>query len=307
MIQKLEELKKESIDHISLNIGYTCNQSCYHCHLEAGPDRLEMIDLKTIEKLVSFLKDIKPNSLEITGGAPELCPHIYELINKTRHLVKKMSLRTNLTILDEKEYFPLIRYFYENEIELIGSLPCYVQETVDMQRGSEVFDKSITILKKLNEQGYGTDIDLSIAYNPNGPVLAGRQSLLEKDFKKVLKEKYGVSFSRLLVLTNFPVGRFASILKKDEKYDQYIDLLKGSFNPCVLDKLMCLRQVTVNWKGLFYDCDFNMAMDVPNGGFGSLDHYETENIVGRIIDIDNHCFACTAGQGTSCHGVLEKE
>ncbi len=307
MIEKLEDLKRKSTGHISLNIGYTCNQSCYHCHLEAGPDRYEMINLKTIHKLASFLKDIKPNSLEITGGAPELCPHLYELINKTRPLIKKMSLRTNLTILDEEKYFPLIRYFYENEIELIASLPCYTAETVDKQRGSNVFRKSITILQKLNEQGYGKDMELSLAYNPSGPVLAGGQSMLEKDFKRSLNEKYGVSFSRLLILTNFPLGRFASLLKKDERYDQYIQLLKENFNPCVMDQLMCLNQVTINWKGDFYDCDFNMALDTPKEGFSNLDHYRTVKILGRKIDINEHCLACTAGQGTSCHGALEKE
>lgn len=335
MIEKLKNIRRQKIGHISFNIGLYCNQMCTHCHLNSGPKRTEMMDRPLITKMAEFIKVLKPYSFEITGGAPELSPYISEIIHKIRPLVKKISMRTNLTALElnkksennchKKNGF--IKFLYENSISLIASLPCYEEEEVRIQRGEGVFEKSIELLKKINDIGYGKSENptLDLVFNPIFPKLPPQQSKLELKYKEVLKNNFGINFNNLITMANVPVGRFAENLKIKHSYNNYIDLLRESFNEKNLVKLMCLNQVTIDWKGRFYDCDFNLAIDLPENGWSNLDAVlefikRSKNkdsnssantilkkaLIGKKIFIGEHCLTCTAGSGSSCHGALQK-
>ncbi len=304
-MQRLKKIKRKAITHISVNIGYKCNQVCKHCHLEAGPERNEVMDLKTANKLVEFIKKINPESIEITGGSPELMPDIEKLILDSRSLVGKYSFRTNLTLLNLPKFDHLKSILFNNDIELVASLPCFTEENVDKQRGKNVFRKSIESLKKLNKIGYGLKKNkkLDLVFNPPGFSLPPNQKDLEDTYKAKLQE-YGIFFNDLYTLANVLLGRFKKQLIKNNRYKNYIQLLKNNFNENTLDKLMCLNQVTVDWQGNIYDCDFNLADGLPRGGFSNIDNTDINNYLGRKIFAAEHCFACTAGSGSSCHGAL---
>ncbi len=335
MHEKLKNIRRQKISHISFNIGLYCNQMCAHCHLNSGPERTEAMDWPLMAKMAEFIKISQPDSFEITGGAPELNPYISEFIRKIRPLVKKISMRTNLTALElnkksennsgNKNRF--IKFLYENSISLVASLPCYEEEEVRIQRGEGVFEKSIEVLKELNDIGYGKSAipALDLVFNPIFPTLPPQQSMLELKFKEILNNNFGIEFNNLIAMTNVPVGRLAENLKIKNSYDGYINLLRKNFNEENLAKLMCISQVTIDWKGRFYDCDFNLAIDMPKNGLSNIDlilgltnsgknsgvNQSDNNIlnnllIGKRIFTGGHCLACTAGSGSSCHGALQE-
>ena len=299
------DLKREGISHISLNVGILCNQQCNHCHLEAGPNKKnDVMGREAIGKLKEFIKLTRPESLEITGGAPELNKNIVELIEEIRPLVKKISMRTNLTAMLDNDFGKLSTFLYDRKINLVASLPCYTRENVNSQRGNGVFEKSINILRRLNSIGFGMDtgVPITLVYNPAGFSLPPPQQDLQEEYKKRLEQSHGIKFTNLITMTNVPLGRFADQLKKEGHFGDYIQRLKDSYNPESLSKLMCLDQVTIGWKGRFYDCDFNLALDLPKGGWSGLDSYTENSGIGSKIFTGPHCLSCTAGQGSNCRG-----
>lgn len=306
-MKRLDGIKRRSIRHVSINTGFKCNQACRHCHLEAGPERHEIMDLGTVNRLEQFIKNIKPESVDITGGAPELMPGLASLVKAIRPLVDDLSIRTNLVLLDLVEFGHLKKLFSKQKIKLIGSLPCYTAENVNRQRGRSVFARSINAIKELNRMGYGRSdfLELDLVYNPGRPALSPDQSTLEKKYRKVLKEDHGIDFNRLLTMNNVPAGRFKKNLEDSGDYDDYIKLLSDNFNYKTITKLMCLDQVTIDWKGRIFDCDFNLALDFPEGGFSGIEDNGLEGHIGRPIYTGLHCLACTAGSGSSCRGSLE--
>lgn len=306
-MKRLKGIKRRSIRHISINIGFKCNQTCRHCHLEAGPDRHEMMDLGTINKLERFIENIGPESVDITGGAPELMPGLSSLVKTIRPMVNEFSIRTNLVLLNMAEFSHLKKLFLEQKVKLIASLPCYTPENVNQQRGKTVFTRSIKTLKELNAMGYGinSSLGLDLVYNPGGPVLSPDQAALEKKYRKILKDDHGIVFNALLTINNVPIGRFKKHLEDSGNYDAYIKLLSDSFNSKVISQLMCLNQLTIDWKGRIFDCDFNLALDFPKGGFADIRDNDLGGYLGKPVYIGPHCLACTAGAGSSCQGSIE--
>ncbi len=306
-MERLDGIQRRSIRHVSINTGFKCNQACWHCHLDAGPDRHEIMEMATVERLEQFIRNIKPKSVDITGGAPELMPGLEALVEAIRPLVDEFSIRTNLVLLNLAEFCHLKKLFSRQKIKLIGSLPCYTPENVNRQRGGSVFARSISALKELNSMGYGRNnsLELDLVYNPGGPVLSPDQSTLENKYRKILKEVHGIDFNGLLAINNVPVGRFKKYLEDSGSYNDYIRLLSDNFNYKTITKLMCLDQVTIDWKGRIFDCDFNLALDLPGGGFSDIEDNDPKGHIGRQIYIGPHCLACTAGSGSSCQGSLE--
>ncbi len=305
-MKRLNGIRRRSIRHVSINIGFKCNQTCRHCHLEAGPDRQEIMDLETIGKLEHFIKNIGPESVDITGGAPELMPGLSRLVKAIRPMVKEFSIRTNLVLLSLAEFDHLKKLFSAQRVKLIASLPCYTPENVNQQRGPTVFARSINTLKELNSMGYGrsSSLGLDLVYNPGGPVLPPDQQALEKQYHRALKEEHGIDFNALLTMNNVPIGRFKKHLEDSGNYDDYIKLLSDNFNSKVLPKLMCLDQVTIDWKGRIFDCDFNLALDFPKKGFSDIGDIDLKGYMDRPVFIGPHCLACTAGSGSSCQGSI---
>lgn len=302
---RLGDLKRNRISHISLNVGILCNQQCNHCHLEAGPNKKnDVMGREAIGKLKEFIKFAEPGSLEITGGAPELNKNIVELIEETRPLVKKISMRTNLTAMLENDFGKLSTFLYDRKINLVASLPCYTRDNVNSQRGNGVFKKSIDVLRRLNSIGFGMDtgVPITLVYNPAGLSLPPPQQDLQEDYRRRLEQSHGIKFTNLITMTNVPLGRFADQLKKEGHFGDYVQRLKNNYNPESLSRLMCLDQVTVDWKGRFYDCDFNLALDLPKGGWSGLDSYTENSGIGSKIFTDYHCLSCTAGSGSNCRG-----
>jgi radical SAM/Cys-rich protein len=302
-----DDLERKSISHISLNIGTFCNQQCTHCHLNAGPDKEnEVMGKDIIVKIKKFINITRPLSLEITGGAPELNKHIIELIEEVRPLVKNISMRTNLTAMLDHDFSRLSNFLYDKKIALVASLPCYTKDNVDGQRGNGVFKKSINTLSKLNSIGFGIDggVPIILVYNKTDFSLPPSKLSMEEDFRKILEETYKIKFTDLITMTNVPIGRFADRLKKEGHFEEYVQTLKNNHNPENLPKLMCLDQVTIDWKGRFYDCDFNLALDLPKGGWSDLDSYQENSCIESKIYTGYHCLSCTAGSGSSCHGSL---
>lgn len=302
---RLGDLKRNRISHISLNVGILCNQQCNHCHLEAGPDKKnDVMGREAIGKLKEFIKFAEPGSLEITGGAPELNKNIVELIEEIRPLVKKISMRTNLTAMLDNDFGKLSTFLYDRKINLVASLPCYTRDNVNSQRGNGVFKKSIDVLRRLNSIGFGMDtgVPITLVYNPAGLSLPPPQQDLQEDYRRRLEQSHGIKFTNLITMTNVPLGRFADQLKKEGHFGDYVQRLKNNYNPESLSRLMCLDQVTVDWKGRFYDCDFNLALDLPKGGWSGLDSYTENSGIGSKIFTDYHCLSCTAGSGSNCRG-----
>ncbi len=292
---------------IQVNLGRLCNQSCAHCHLEASPARTEMMDwhimLQTLQAVVR--NEIK--SVEITGGAPELNPRFRPFITELNRLDLKLKVRTNLTVLLEPGLEGLASFLREKEVSLAASLPCYQEENVQAQRGAGVFAKSIAALRMLNELGYGTEKgpELEIVFNPGGPFLPPSQTELENTYRKELQKQHGITFSRLIALANMPVGRFCRKLLSQKQIREYLYLLYNSFNRSVLAKLMCRSNISVDWDGTLYDCDFNLALRMPVAGAPArIGELNRATLAQRNIVTGEHCLGCTAGAGSSCGGAL---
>lgn len=307
-IKKIQNEAFKNTSHITtlqVNFGKLCNLTCNHCHVEASPKRTEIMSKKTMEDVLKAFKKHNFLLLDITGGAPEMNEHFVWFIEEARKLTQKIIVRTNLVIMDEKEYEHLPEFYAKNRITLIASLPCYTKDNVDKMRGNGTFENSIKIIKKLNALGYGKDkkLVLNFVYNPSGAFLPGKQSELEIDYKKVLADNFGIVFNHLFTITNSPIGRFLENLKKAGKAESYMGLLKENFNAKTLENMMCRTQISVGFDGKIYDCDFNQMIEMPINGISTIEELAHSENIARMIRFDEHCYACTAGAGSSCCGV----
>ena len=305
-------LSRRAVDVLQVNLGRYCNLACVHCHVESGPTRTEMMRRETAEAVLRFLSATEIPTLDITGGAPELNPNFDYIIESAVSLGRHVIDRCNLTVIFEpgKEYLP--EFFERNRVELICSLPCYSQGNVDRQRGKGTFESSIRALRVFNTLGYGrpgSDLVLNLVYNPVGPHLPPAQKKLEQDYKRELWEKFGIEFNNLFCLANMPITRYATHLKLRGEYDQYMELLETSFNAAAVEHVMCRNLISVGWEGWIYDCDFNQMLELPvrrqDGKPLNITTINSiEEVLNRPITVGNHCYACTAGSGSSCGGAL---
>jgi radical SAM/Cys-rich protein len=304
-------IRRAQLDTLQVNVGYRCNQSCVHCHVGASPHRTEEMSGAVIDVVLAFLARRRIATLDITGGAPELNPHFRRLVRAARASGARVMDRCNLTILEVPGQEDLAAFLAGEQVEIVASMPCYLEDNVDRQRGKGVFDGSIRGLQRLNALGYGRDdsgLILNLVYNPQGPSLPPPQAALEADYKRILGERYGVTFNRLYTLANMPIQRFGSTLISKGEFDRYLDLLRHAHLDANLDGVMCRHLISVDWQGIVYDCDFNQMLDLPmqRNGAGPLHLSDLldANVTGQPIRVAGHCFGCTAGQGSSCGGAL---
>jgi radical SAM/Cys-rich protein len=304
-------LTAHSLDTMQINMGLQCNHRCKHCHVEATPQRTEMMDEKIMSCIIEVVCDLKLQLIDITGGAPELHPLLRSFIRTLRIQGHIVQVRTNLTVLLEAKMRELLEFYRSNAVKLVASLPCYERNTVDYQRGTGVFEKSIESLIALNQIGYGSipELTLDLVYNPDGPFLPPDQSQLESEYRAILNNKFGIVFNNLHTITNMPIGRFLQMLRQTGTEAGYHKLLRDSFNPDTLEGLMCRHQICVDWTGTLYDCDFNLALrqSIQSSIAPRIQHFDADELAARLITTGNHCFGCTAGQGSSCQGALLHE
>lgn len=307
-------LRRGGIHTVQINLGRLCNQSCSHCHVGAGPQRTESMSREVMMLAADFVRCSEASTVDITGGAPEMNPNFRWLIQQMTSERRRVIVRSNLTVLLEDGNADLPGWLASQGVEIIASLPCYTQENVDKQRGASTFLRSLKALRLLNALGYGlkdSALTLTLVYNPVGPALPPAQGQLERDYKRILGERYGIVFNHLLTITNSPIGRFASWLSKTHEYDPYRALLERAFNPATLKHLMCTDLVSISWDGFLYDCDFNQALGYALGNgrpfcLGDLPARKiVRHLLGREVTVGPHCFACTAGAGSSCRGALQ--
>ena len=304
-------IRRRQTETLQVNLGYKCNQSCLHCHVNAGPTRTELMTLDTINEVIAYLQSAGIKTLDITGGAPELNPHFRRLVEAARNLGVRVIDRCNLTILFEPGHEDLAQFFAGQQVEITASLPCYLEDNVDRQRGKGVFGTSIRALQLLNGLGYGqpgSALKLNLVYNPQGPVLPPAQQQLQQDYKQRLSVSYGVVFNELYVITNMPIQRFGSTLISKGQFEPYMNLLKKAYQPANLETVMCRSLLSVNWQGYVYDCDFNQMLDLPitwnNRPRTHLRELSSADLNHHPIVVKDHCYGCTAGQGSSCGGAL---
>jgi radical SAM/Cys-rich protein len=304
-------LRRRRLTTLQVNVGYRCNQSCVHCHVNAGPQRTEEISAEVVDLVLGFLARERIGALDITGGAPELNPHFRRLVTAARDMGARVMDRCNLTILEVRGQEDLAEFLAAQQIEVVASMPCYLEDNVDRQRGKGVFDGSIRGLRRLNALGYGREgsgLVLNLVYNPQGPSLPPPQQALEADYRRILGEQYGVSFNALYTLANMPIQRFGSMLMSKGEFDHYLDLLQHAHVEANLGNVMCRDLISVDWRGYVYDCDFNQMLDLPmRHGRRRLHLSEitASALDGRPIRVAGHCYGCTAGQGSSCGGALQ--
>jgi radical SAM/Cys-rich protein len=307
--QRLPLLRRE-LTTLQINVGKVCNQTCTHCHVDAGPDRRESMSSETVGHVIDFLKRSRVATLDITGGAPEMNPHFRQLVEAARQLDKHVIDRCNLTILLANGFCDLPNFLAQHGVEVVASLPCYLEDNCDAQRGNGVFQKSIEAIGRLNELGYGkagSHLQLNLVYNPVGTGLPPNQAKLEQDYREQLASRYGIVFNHLFTITNMPVSRYLDDLMRRGKLVEYMEKLLHHFNPLTLDSLMCRSLVSVDWNGYLYDCDFNQMLDLALVDKGQRRHIADvtdEILIGSPIQTANHCFGCTAGCGSSCTGSL---
>ena len=309
MIKNFPSINKENIDTLQINIGYKCNQACKHCHVNSSPLRTEKMSNDIITLIPKIIDKYKIKTLDITGGAPELHPEFKNLITSLSNKKVDIIDRCNLTIFFEEGYKDLPQFLAKNNVIVTASLPCYEKNNVEVQRGYGVFEKSIKAIKILNDLGYGKSEEglvLNLVYNPVKPILPPSQSVLEADYKRILNEKYNIFFNNLYTITNMPINRYADSLKREGELDNYYKLLKENFNKNNLENLMCKKTISVNWQGEIYDCDFNQQINLRgNKGPKTLSDLMNESITFDYgVAVNEHCFACTAGSGSSCGGTL---
>ena len=302
-------LKPGKIEILQVNVGKMCNQTCSHCHVDAGPTRKEIMTQDVMAHCLKVIAENDIATVDITGGAPEMNPHFQWFVEQISTLDKKIIVRSNLTILvSNKKYNDYPQFFKQHNVTVISSLPCYTQGNTDAQRGDGVFQKSIKALKMLNEAGYGKEgsgLELHLVYNPLGPVLPGSQEKLKLDYKRELKQNFNIEFNNLYTITNLPVNRFMDYLLQAGLYEEYMEKLIDAFNPAAVDGLMCKNTISVGWDGNLYNCDFNQMLELPAGG--TLTHikdFKSATIRNSYIEVSRHCFGCTAGAGSSCQGAI---
>ncbi len=304
----LHPLESSGISTLQVNVGNNCSLSCSHCHVDAGPNRTEIMDRHTMSKCLDALVINGITTLDITGGSPELNPDLPFLIEEASRMGKQVIIRTNLAVLELDDFAYLADFYASNRVWLIASLPCYTEENTDRQRGPGTFKAVIRVLRRMNNLGYGLEgsqLTIDLAYNPGGPYLPPYQYTLEEEFRSVLTSEYGVSFNRLYSLTNAPIGRFLDSLLYTGDFEPYLKLLSNAFNPSTVEKVMCRDQISVGWDGQLYDCDFNqvLGLNCTPESPGSIAGFDYESMKKRRIITGNHCYACTAGAGSSCKGI----
>jgi radical SAM/Cys-rich protein len=303
------DLRAEGIDVLQVNLGYRCNLTCRHCHISAGPERREMMSEATMEQCLDVLRHHPIHTIDITGGSPEMHPRMGEFLKECALLKRRVLVRSNGVILLEKGYEPFIPLYASGNVEVVISLPHMDPDATDRQRGEGVFRKLIEVLRRLNAAGYGqegTGLVLDLVHNPGGAYIPASQASLEASYRQVLSEKYGVCFSRLFALTNMPIGRYLTYLQRTDNYEEYMAGLIKAFNPATLKNLMCRTTLSVAWDGTLYDCDFNQILGLPTN-HGAPDHisaFDMEKLANRRIVTGDHCYACTAGAGSSCQGAV---
>jgi len=305
-------LRRGRLETLQANLGYRCNQSCLHCHVAAGPARNEQMSEETVAAVLAVLDEQNIATLDLTGGAPELHPHFHHIVQRARALGVRVIDRCNLTILEEADQQDLAVFLADHQVEIVASLPCYLEENVDRQRGKGVFETSIRALRRLNALGYGrqdSGLILNLVYNPQGPALPPPQEQLEADYNRHLEERYGISFNRLYTLTNMPIQRFGSMLVSKGQFQQYMVLLHAAHQDANLGGVMCRTLVSIDWQGYVHDCDFNQMLGIPLSVPGKAKVHVAKlagrGLEGNPIAVADHCYGCTAGQGSSCGGALE--
>lgn len=301
-----EGLRGSTLDTVQVNIGLKCNLACRHCHVESSPKREEAMSWETMQAVLRAARDSGSHTLDITGGAPEMHPHFRDFVDAALRQGLHVIVRTNLTILLQPGYETMAAFLAARAVHLVASLPCYLPNNVDRQRGRHVYRDSIEAIQRLNALGYGTDPDkpLDLVYNPGGASLPPEQGALEAAYREALETEFGIRFNQLYTITNVPIGRFLRDLARDGEADRYLELLRDSFNPATVNGLMCRHQLHVGWDGTLYDCDFNFALGLPAAGGAKIEDFSPEAFRTRRIATGAHCFACTAGCGSSCGGAL---
>ena len=303
-------LKAKTLEILQINVGYMCNQVCEHCHVDAGPDRKEIMTKETMQQILDVIKTTGAHTLDLTGGAPEMNPNFRWFVEKASKIgVQDFIVRSNLTIIRaNKKYYDLPDFFKKHNIHVVSSMPHWTRGKTDKQRGEGVFDMSIKALQELNAIGYGmpnSDLKLDLVYNPSGAFLPGDQMAMEKDFKKALLEDFEIQFHNLFAITNLPISRFLDYLIASENYEDYMYNLVEAYNPMAVENVMCTNTLSVSWDGYLFDCDFNQMLELSvNSKAKHISEYKTELLEGRNIVISQHCYGCTAGAGSSCQGVV---
>lgn len=308
---KLPSIEPLELSILQINIGYMCNQVCAHCHVDAGPDRKEMMRLETMKECIEVMKSNHIKTVDLTGGAPEMHPDFRWFVQEIRKqtTVEEIIVRSNLTIImANKKYHDLPDFFAHHKVHVISSLPFYKRNKTDQQRGNGVFDQSIKALLKLNERGYGKEGSgflLDLVYNPSGAFLPGDQKALELDFKKALKEDFNIEFNSLFTITNLPISRFLDYLIASENYEEYMHALVEAFNPAAVENVMCTNTLSVSWEGYLYDCDFNQMLSLKVATkHPHIRDFNSQELKQRAIQLSQHCYGCTAGAGSSCQGSI---
>ena len=304
-------IRRNRLETLQVNLGYRCNQSCTHCHVAAGPNRTEQMSSSNVDAVAAFLARYRIPTLDLTGGAPELHSLFRSLVARARALGVHVIDRCNLTILEEPGQEGLAAFLAAERVEVVASLPCYLEENVDRQRGKGVFEASIRGLRRLNALGYGTEdgeLVLNLVYNPQGPTLPPSQARLEADYRRELASRFGIVFNRLYTLTNMPIQRFGSMLISKGRFNEYMALLRNAYQESNLEGVMCRSLLSVDWQGFVYDCDFNQMLGIPLAQRRwprvHLSQLDVAQLEGSAIRVADHCYGCTAGQGSSCGGAL---
>lgn len=303
-------LRAENIDVLQINVGRRCNLTCRHCHVSAGPDRIETMSKSVLEKCLVVLRSHPIPAIDITGGSPEMNPHLGWFIDEAGQLNRHLIVRSNLTLLLEKEYRHFIDVFAKNRVEIITSLPDYREYKTNRQRGDDVFRRVINSLRALNNIGYGTgssdDLCINIVHNPAGAYLPGSQAAIEYEYHRHLLADFGIHFNSLFCIANIPIGRYLDYLLETENFEDYLSALYSSFNPCTIENVMCLSTLSVGWDGTLYDCDFNQMLDLTINSEApqNIMDFDIDKLSNRRITVNNHCYGCTAGAGSSCRGTL---
>lgn len=312
MLSDFPPIRRGTLETLQVNLGYTCNQSCTHCHVAAGPTRTEQMSREQVDLILQCLDVQSIRTLDITGGAPEMNPHFRYLVVEARRRGVRVIDRCNLTILLEPGFEDMASFLAEHRVEVTASMPCYQESNVDQQRGKGVYERSIEGLRRLNAQGYGmsgSGLELNLVYNPGGPFLPPPQAALEADYKRELQSRFGIQFNQLLTLTNMPISRFGSVLLSKGQFQDYMALLKSSYAAKNLGSVMCRSLVSIDWQGYVYDCDFNQMLDLPLIASDRQRTHLRDLLERRLEDLPiavaDHCYGCTAGQGSSCGGALE--
>jgi radical SAM/Cys-rich protein len=306
---KLFPLKSKALEIMQINLGKMCNQVCKHCHVDAGPDRKEIMTRETMMLCLDVIRKTEVHTIDLTGGAPEMNPHFRWFVEELFNLGKKIIVRCNLTIiLANKKYSDLPEFFKKHGVEVVSSLPYFSAVKTDSQRGEGVFEKSIQALQLLNEVGYGkenSDLILNLVYNPSGAFMPPAQQALEKEFKQKLKTGFDINFNSLFAITNLPINRYLDFLISSGNYEKYMEKLVNSFNPLAAENVMCRTMLSVSWDGFLYDCDFNQMLDLKIAGKGKhLSDFNLSECENRSVIVNQHCYGCTAGAGSSCGGTV---